>query len=374
MFYHLDNFQSYDVIRASGAMDTTWLSRRYDVRQSTSSNLAIGAWSRGRTGLGTLANTVGQRSVYMNVGGMFENDTKLNISQKLLDFQPSSASIGGVSLVGEGVDDHILGFGFSTRKSGFVRYVNADGIVTEEVFTLPTSMSLYEDTLEWSIEKFANHPKQYGAFTLWVNNKPAFAKPVFCQVGSSGSLAVRVHGAVSNLAVGSTSSSGFLNSASNVTIQKYGTTDLVISDGARKGPLRVVSRVPTADLTPNTMTPSVTAGVHATVAATDPPDESRFLTAASAASEELFGAPAYSGLSSEAILAVAVQVVAQKNNPFALELGATLRLAGNKREVGMFSTDLFPSYGLVVSEKNPWSGLAWTPGEANAVNFGIKVF
>lgn len=375
MFYHLDNFEIYDTVRTSGNIDPQWLNRVFSLKQTTVDNLVITQWDggTGRVGLGTRVATTGQRSVYLPVGQYItEARNKINVSQKLLDFKVGPALIGGVSIVSGELDQHILGFGFSTTKTGFVRYVGPDQVVREEVFTLTTALSLEEDTIEWGFEKAVNDASAYRSFSLWVNNKPAYVGTIFNQVGSSGALAVRVHGAVSSLAPGATSGTGFLNSAVNVSIPVFGTTDLVVNDGARNGLVRVLSRGPTADLGPNSMTPNIMKGSHAEVVANKPPTTGEYLTAVTAAAEELFGSGAYTDLSSEAVLAVALQVVSQKNNPFAMDLEGTLRLSGVKRDIGLLPVDLTPGFTSVIMDRNPFNGLAWTALEANSVNFGIK--
>lgn len=373
MFFHLDNFAAYDTVRATGAMNLSWLSTVYQVNQSVTTNLRIGNFA-GRVGLGTGAVTSGTRSVYAPLGRYLANSANINITQKLLGYQPNGTAIGGLSIVDSSTDSHILSFGFTDQRNGFVTYVDSNGIVQRDTFILPTRLSGIQDLIEWGFEKSVqNDASEYRPFILWVNNKPAYTQQVFSQIGSSSNLAARISGGVSTLAAGTASPSGFVGTAVATNIPICATTDLIINSGTRNGLVRVLSRVPAGDVAPNTMTPSVTVGSHSEITGRQIPDASRFLTASTAAEQEMFGAQAFQGLSSEAILAFALQVVGSKDNPFAPDFEALIRSAGQTYAVGDISLDMQPVFGTAIVELNPATGLPFTALEANSYSFGVKV-
>lgn len=374
---HMDDFSVYDTVRTSGSIDLTWLTRYYDVRQTTTNNLryqdSITSEPYRRPVLKTTAATTGQRSVYLPLGQfLMEHDT-ITIGQKLVDFSPSSVAIGGLSIVNPASQQHVLAFGFSGIKSGFIKYVNSDNIVVEDSFTLPTSLSGHYDTIEWTFQKDANSRSEYRMFSLWVNNRPVYAGNIFCQVGAASALAARVLGGISTLANDATSVSGYITSGSNVTIPAYGTTDLVVTNGVRTGRVRVISRMPVGDIGPNTMNTSESVALHAELVNTAPPSESRYLTAVTAAAKEVMWANPYADLSSENVLAVAVRLAGRKNSPDAWDMVPLFKLGNQTHSAPAVITDLVPSFGAVILEKSPWTNLNWTPLEANNLQFGAEV-
>jgi len=374
MFYHIDDFLIYDTVRTTGNMDTTWLARKYQVNQSTPNNLRVQDWPAGRKGIGTVTVTTGSRSIYYPLGSHITSQRKnVNITMRLLNYVPNGVAIAGLSLVGPGQDDHILSFGFIDNKTGFVAYAGVDGVVRKDVFIMSTSLTGVQDVIEWGFEKSANDRNSYKPFILWVNNKAAYVQDAFCQIGSSTNLSARICGGVGIAPAGSTTATGFINLAGNVAIPICGVTDLIVNDGARNGLVRVVDRVGTVDLGPNSMSPNVSTPSHAELVGVAPPDANRYLVAATAAMEELYGAPAFPDLSSEAVLCMAIQVAGSKNNPYALELGATLRVSGQMEDIGGIPLDLSPGFATAIAEKNPVTGLSWTALEANSANFGLKV-
>ena len=375
MFFHLDNFEVYDTVRTTGNMDLTWLSKQYQVLPvATPTNLRIQEWSGGRIGLGTVAATNGVRSIYLPVSSYLSEDvTTINVTQRLLDYAPNGVASFGLSIVGLSVDNHILSFGFNDLKNGFVTYVDAGGTVRVDPFTLAVSLTGSQDVIEWSFEKSSEDRNEYKPFILWVNNKPAYVGSVFCQVGAAAGLAVRVGGGVNSALDGTTSSTGFVNRAGNVTIPKMGITDLVLNDGKRNGLVRVVSRAPEVDIGPNSMIPNVSTESNAALVGVIPPNATNHLTAVSASAAEMYGASAFPDLSSEAVLAYAVQVVGSKNNPFSLNLAGQIRSNGQTKEIGDLAVDLTPSFSQVILDRNPATNLPWTALEANNSNFGVKV-
>lgn len=375
---HFDDFGIYDEVRASGNMDLQWLSKSYEIRQTTESNLriyqSVADVPYRRNILGTGSATIGQRSVYAPLGEYLVDHTRVGICQKIVDYTPNGNAIGGISLVSPDVEDHILAFGFSTLRNGFIKYVGPDNKVVVEQFILTTSLSGFYDTLEWSIEKEVNDATQYRSFILWVNNRPAYVGNIMPQRGSAGALHARIHGAVNTKAEGADASDGRLNADGNVTIPAYGTTDLAITDGPRLGRVMAVARQAAGDIGPNTMTPSdITADSHADVINKIPPDTSRYLSAVSAAAEERFWAQAFPDLGSENVLAVAVRVLGMKNSPDALDLVPTVVQGQDVYSPVILPTDLTPRFGSLVLDKNPLTGLNWTPSEANSLQFGVKV-
>ncbi len=374
MYYHLDNFAVYDTVRTTGTADTTWLTKVYQLNQSAVTNLRIQQWSSGRIGIGTVAAFTGTRSLYLPVGRFLDPARpNINVTMRLLDYVPNGTAIAGLSLVSPVQDDHILSFGFIDPKTGFVRYVGKDGVVRNDVFFMQVSLSGVDDVIEWGFEKSVNDQSVYKPFILWVNNRPVYVQEAFCQIGSPYTLSVRLLGGVNALAAGATSTSGFINLAGNVTVPKCGVTDVVINDGARNGLVRVLNRASTNDIGPNTMSSTDPGSSHASLVGATPPDAAKYLTAVTALAEELYGASAFDGLSSEAILAFGVQVVGSKNNPFALDLGATVRVNGVMRDLGPIALDILPGFATAISEVNPLTGRSWTALEANSANFGLKV-
>lgn len=374
---HIDDFEAYDVVRSTGSIDLEWITKRYEIRQTSTSNLrlmmSITDDPYRRPVLANGAAVSGQRSVYLPLGQYLMDHERITIGQKLVDYVPNGVAIGGISIVGPSTEQHILAFGFTNQRSGFVRYVNSEGIVTEDPFTLPTSLGGRYDTIEWTIEKQVNDRDEYRAFSLWVNNRPVYTDRVMCQIGSAASLHARILGGINTLAAGASSSSGFLNGGGNVTIPQYGITDLVLTDGQRMGRVRVISRSPDGDIGPNTMQPNIAVDAHADIVNQTPPSESRFLTAVQASDEERYWAQAYTDLSSENVLAVAVQVVGRKNSPDAWDTAPVFSYGSNSFSGVTIPTDLIPNFGTVILERNPWTNLNWTPLEANGLQFGVKV-
>lgn len=374
MFFHLDNFSVYDIARSTGNIDLTWLTKKYQVYPAgDASGLRYQTWSGGRLGMGVVAAYTGTRSVYLPLGSYLSKAPRIGITQRLLDYQPNGTPICGLSIVGGSTDNHILCFGFTDLKNGFVQYVDKDGIVRKDPFILPVSLTGSQDVIEWGFEKTSSDRSVYTPFSLWVNNRAAYLGEVFSQVGAVSGLAARILGGTAMLEEGSNSSTGFLNRAGNVSVPRCGVTDLVVNDGSRNGLVRVLSRSPVGDVGPNTMVQTGSAASHAELVGTIPPNPAQYLTAISASSEEMYGALAFEGLSSEAVLAVAVQMVGSKNNPFSLNLAGQLRVGGQTREIGEFDVDLSPSFSQVILERNPVTGLPWTPLQANSANFGMKV-
>lgn len=373
MFHRIDNFEVYDSVRTTGTLDPALLNLVYNIIQTNTTNFVIRQYgSNNRIGLGLRAATTGQRSVYLPLGRYLMNQQRIVIGQKLLGFVPSNASILGLSLVSGSTDRQILSFGFNTPSNGFVMYTDSQNRVQREAFSLATSLSQVEDTIEWSFIKDANDPTQYRAFSLWVNNKPAFVGNIFRQTGSAGELAARIYGGVHTLAEGTSTPDGFLNSGTNITMQPFGVTDLVVSD-TRHGLVRALSRSGTSDTGPNTMASTESSGTHAEVVGAVPPTLTKYLTAIAADAEEMYGAQAFPNLSSESVLAFGLQVLASKNNPFALDLEGALRLGGTNASLGAIDVDLVPKFAQVFLERNPLTGLPFTPNEVNTANFGAKV-
>lgn len=290
MIFHADNFELYDDVRTTGSLDPFWLSSVYSV-VGAQSGLVVGRWPGStRIGLGTIGTVVTQRSVYYPLGKALTVSPRVTVTQKLLGFKGSSAAIGGLSLVAGTSDQHLISFGLNSLSTGFIVYAGADGKVRRETFTLQTQLSGELDWIEWSFVKDVNDPSEYRAFTLHVNNKPAFAGDILCQVGSAGSLAARIQGGVHTLAEGATAANQyFINSPTNVTLPIYGTTDVTVSD-VRVGLTRTLYRAGTTDVGPNNMTPSRPVNQHAEIVATQPPSQSDYLTADTASAEELYGA------------------------------------------------------------------------------------
>lgn len=374
MFYTMDNFEIYDTVKDSGSIDPRWLEGSYIIRDSTDLNgVVIGRW-RNRVGLGSLTSLEGQRSVYAPLGPYISTDRpSININQKLINFTPSGACIGGISLVTGIQEDHLIGFGFLSNKTGFIRYVNESNEVAEEVFTLPTSLTLEMDTIEWGFTKTHNNSNLYRPFSIWVNNKPVYIGNIFNQTGSSGALCARIFGGISTLPVGTVVADKFINSGDTVSLPTYATTDLVINSGQRLGLVRVMSRAPIRDMGPNSLLPNIVTNTHAEIVANTPPNLAEYLVAASATGEEMYGADAYPDLSSEAVLAVGMRVAASKNNPFAFDMKGTMRIRNQNVELGTFDVDLVPTISSILLERNPTDNLPWTAQDANSLMFGVKV-
>lgn len=373
MFHHIDNFEVYDSVRTTGTLDPTFLNLVYTTIQNADTNFLIRQYgSNNRIGLGLRVATSGWRSVYLPLGRYLMNQNRIVIGQKLLGFSPTSASILGLSLLDGNTDRQILGFGFNTLSSGFIVYTDEQNVVRRETFSMATSLSGVEDTIEWSFIKDVNDPSEYRAFSLWVNNKPAYIGSIFRQTGSAGELAARVYGAIATRAADTTTPDGFLNSTNSVTMPPYGTTDLVVSD-TRYGLVRALSRSGTIDTGPNTMASTESSGTHAEVVGAIPPSLTKYLTAIAADAEEMYGAQAFPNLSSEAVLAFGIRVLASKNNPFALDMEGTLRIGSTVASFGDIDVDLVPKFAQAYLERNPLTGLPFTPNEANTANFGAKV-
>lgn len=374
---HIDDFGVYDEVRGSGNMDLTWLSRAYEVRQSAVTGLRIKESAASdpyvRNVLANGQALTGNRSVYLPLGPYLFDNPSLTICQKLVDYTPNGTAIGGLSLVSPGQEDHILAFGFTGPRNGYVRYVGADGVVIEEGFLLPTSLSGQYDTIEWSFTKSSGDPSEYGPFTLWVNNRAAYAGIVFNQVGGSGVLAARILGGIPTLAQGQTSSTRFLNATGNVVVPAYGITDLAVTDGPRLGRVRVIGRTAYGDVGPNSMAPSEETEQHADLINKVPLSDNRYLSAVNVTAEERYWGLAFPDLSSENVLAVAVRTAIQKNSPDALDAVPVLSLGSNVYDELTLPTDLSPRFGQLILERNPWTNLNWTPLEANNTQFGVKV-
>src|SRR5690606_22849323 len=148
---------------------------------------------------------------------------------------------------------HRLTFVLMSLMSGFIAYAGVLGIVQRDYFSLSISLTGSQDVIEWTFEKTSDSRNDYGLFSLWVNNKPAYFGRVFCQVGAAAGLGARICGGVGVPAAGTTSSTGFITDTSSVSIPVCGVTDLVVNDGQRNGLVRVLSRAPTSDLGPNSM-------------------------------------------------------------------------------------------------------------------------
>lgn len=373
----MDDFKVYDTVRTSGAMDLTWIEKQYEVRQATNNNLritnSVAKEPYERIVLANAAAMNTRRSVYLPLGEYLQERTVVTVSQKLVDFAPNGANIGGISSVTSTAENHILTFGFSTNNEGFVNYVNADGQVTRDVFRLSTSLSGRFDTIEYTIEKEEQNANEYRGFVLWVNNRPAYSGNVFCQVGSAGTLAARILGAVSVQSEGTQLPTKYLGTTDNVSIPRYGTTDIVVTDGPRPGRVRVISRRPAGDIGPNTMLPSRSTDDHAELVSTTPPNTSDYLTAISTAMEERFWSHAYEDLSSENVLAVAVRLLGQKNSPDAMDMVPVLYSPSGRHMALPVPTDLVPSFSTTVIQKNPWTGLNWSPLEANDLQYGATI-
>ncbi len=373
---HIDDFEAYDVVRSSGSIDLEWISKQYVISQTQTTGLRLALSTTTdpyqRPVLKNVSTFTGRRSVYLPLGQLLMNHQRLTIGQKLVDYVPNGAAIGGLSVVGPSTEQHILVFGFTGPKNGFVRYVGADGTVEEDPFILPTSLGGRYDTVEWTFEKEVNDRNEYRAFNLWVNNRPVYTGQIMCQIGASSALHARILGGLNTQAAGTVSSTGFL-SHSNTTVPAYGTTDLVVTDGQRMGRVRIISRQPDGDIGPNTMQPNIVVDTHADAVNVSPPSTSRYLTAVNASDQEVFWSQAYTDLSSENVLAVAVQVVSRKNSPDAWDVAPLFRLGGNVFGEETIPTDLVPNFGIVVLERNPWTNLNWTPLEANSLQYGAKV-
>lgn len=374
MFYSMDNFEIYDEVKTTGSMDPQWFEGPYTVRGTLGTEgLLIGRWEN-RVALGANVPTVGQRSVYAPLGSYITPDRpSININQKLLNFTPGDACVGGVSLVTGVQEDHLIGFGFLSNKTGFIRYVNEANQVVEEIFNMPTALTLETDTIEWGFTKTHNNSDLYRPFSIWVNNKPAYLGNIFNQTGSSGALCARIFGGIATQAVGTTVTTKFLNTTDTINVPTYATTDLVINSGQRLGLVRVMSRTPTADTSPNSLIPNIVTNTHAEIVDNVPPNVSEYLVAASAAGEEMYASSAYPDLSSEAVLAVGLRIAASKNNPFAFDLKGMMRLRGQVKELDMFEVDLLPTLSNIMLERNPVDGLPWTAQDVNSLQFGIKV-
>lgn len=372
MILSMDNFEIYAIPDKSVNLDVSLLAGRYLVEQSSEEGLAIYKSDEGRVVIGNAKALTGRRSVIQPVGEMLIEHKRLNVVQKLVNFTPTDVSIGAICTIGSNSSE-ILQFGFDTNKRGFVRYVDEGGVVREDSFILSTSLSGVADTIEWSFEKTQNSSDHYGAFTLWVNNKPAYVDNVFNQIGSASSIGIRVMGGVGSLAVGSKPSTPHVSSNDNVTVPLYGTTDLVLTSGERLGQVRVNSRLPSADIGPNSMTSTKPGVGHWSVVGSIPATADDYLTATSAAAQEMYGAGVYPEMANEAVLAVGLTYVAQKNNPYALDLVGMIRLDSKTHETETIPVDLTRSVTSVVLDRNPWTGLAWTPLEANSMSFGMKV-
>lgn len=373
MIFFADNFELYDDVRTSGTMDSTWLSSNYSVI-GTTSGLVVGRWpGSSRIGLGTLGTVLSQRSVYYPLGKHLTESPRITLTQKLLGAKASSACIGGLVLLEGQTDKHLVSFGFHSKTQGFLVYAGLDGKVKREVFTLQTQLSGEVDWIEWSFVKDINDRNEYRAFTLHVNNKPAFAGNILCQVGSAGTLAARISGGVTALPEGTNALEGrFVQASTSTTLPQYGTTDFTVSD-KRIGLTRTLYRAGSSDIGPNNMTPSTPVGEHAEILATQPPSTSVYLTADTAAAEEMFGATAFEGLSSEAILAYGLVVAANRNNPFALDLAGQVRIGQTDYALPEIPVDITPKITTILIEKNPATGLPFTPLEANSTGFGLKV-
>lgn len=374
----MDDFEVYDIVRTSGEMDITWLEKQYVIHQTSAANLrvtnSVATEPYQRVVLANTAATSTRRNIYLPLGDYLRDHTTVTISHKLVDLVPNGAHIGGISSVSsDNSNNHIITFGFTSSNEGFVTYVNEDNVVTRDEFRLSTSLSGRYDTVEYTIVKDTQNSNEYRSFVLWVNNRPAYVGNVFCQVGSAGTLAARVLGAASVLNVGTVSPSKYFGTTGNVTVPRYGTTDIIVTDGTRPGRVRVISRRPDGDIGPNTMLPSRTAESHAELVKGTPPNTSDYLTAISASMEERFWSQAYDDLSSENVLAVAVRLLCQKNSPDAMDMVPVVYSASGRHAVDPVPTDLVPMFSTTILQRNPWTNLNWTPLEANSLQFGATI-
>src|SRR5690554_1783056 len=94
---HVDDFQVYDLVRGSGNMDLTWLSKEYEVRQTSASGLrirnSISTDPYQRVMLANATSFTGQRSIYYPIGQFLTDNTRITIGQKLVDYAPNGVAI-----------------------------------------------------------------------------------------------------------------------------------------------------------------------------------------------------------------------------------------------------------------------------------------
>lgn len=169
-----------------------------------------------------------------------------------------------------------------------------------------------------------------------------------------------------------------LNQSSQAVSPVYVTDFYAVDSGgaaptARLGKVKVVTRVPTADVQA-TFTRPAGASSNAAVAGQIPPSSTNYLTGIEDGDTDLYSAPAFT-FSNESIIATGIITSGYKTDASGNDVAAVLRLGGTVYEgpVVPLVTGATYASGMTIFTTNPATGLKFTKTELDAAAFGMRV-
>lgn len=405
MITFMDNFVSYAPVQAvSASMDQQYLLRQYTSVNTSAANtgyvlansVATVPYQRPVLRTSTANTTNVSRQLLYPIGLHFPpGGGRVTQGLKLADMPINNTDVnryvlGIVHRVGE-TTNTILSVGFINNNTAAISYVEREVIDDEVVrtvrrrtFNLDAPLSGSFDTVEWSVQKIGSNVNTYTEFVLWVNNRVVAVENIFCNVGEYTEIFSVVHGnfsVLSNGTTGATVDQGFITGVLAITAQVYGVTDLYMTNSegprhtSRLGKVYVTRRTPVADASPNQFTKSEEASssfaLNAEVVAQTPPDSTKFLLSPDSGSQDMYGALAFPGLGSEAVLAVMDKALVLKNDPAGNDVVLVTRVGGTEYMSDSLGVGTQPTFANNVREVNPATGLPWLAVEANNAQFGL---
>lgn len=142
---------------------------------------------------------------------------------------------------------------------------------------------------------------------------------------------------------------------------------------SRLGKVKVVTRVPTADVQAQFTRPSG-AGTNASVAAQIPPSSSNFLSGVTAGDTDLYSSSAF-GFSNETIIATSFLTSGFKTDASGNDMAAVMKIGATVYEGPVVPLAVAGVYSVKQSifTTNPATGLKFTKAELDALAFGVRV-
>lgn len=235
----------------------------------------------------------------------------------------------------------------------------------------PNGITRYTTTWDWTkvntVElSMTKADTGQGSLTLWINN--AFVTTVALNASSTADLGMNLILAEYSALVGTTGSATPL----------YFTDMYMLDNGGdapttRLGKVKVVTRVPTADVSVQFTRPAG-AATNASVAGQIPPSASNVLTGVDDGQTDLYSSGAFA-FSNEAILATAIVTSGYKTDSGGNNIQAAIQLGGSVYAGPEVALPTGATYATSMSifTVNPATGLKFTKAELDAAAFGVRV-
>lgn len=206
-----------------------------------------------------------------------------------------------------------------------------------------------------------------GVLSVWINN--AFVGTVTISATNAGLAGNTTFGAC--FASARTTATTSTQPLHNIT-DFYALTTDGATPTSRLGKVKVVTRVPTADVSTAFTRPSG-ASSNASVVAQIPPSATNYLTGVNDGDTDMYSSTAFN-FSNETIVATALVTSAFKTDPTGNDIAPVLKLT-SEHEGSVVTLPAGTSYttGMTIFTTNPETGLRFTKAQLDASTFGVRV-